>query len=78
MQILYGIEGEGVKTFGNRVKEARNKKGLMQHELAELSGISQVTISGIEHDHRGTCLHTAIKIADALDVSLDWLAKGDE
>jgi len=65
-----------MKTFGNRVKEARNKKGLMQCELAELSGISQVTISGIENSYRETYLHTAIKIADALDVSLDWLATG--
>jgi len=65
-----------VETFGSRVKKARNKKGLMQHELAELSGITQVTISGIELDQRGTQLYTAIQIAAALDVSLDWLATG--
>jgi len=67
-----------VKTYGSRLKEARNKKGLMQHELAELSGISQVTISSIENFHSESYLDTAIKFAKALDVSLDWLATGEE
>lgn len=67
-----------MKTYGSRLKEARNKKGLMQHELSELSGISQVTISSIENFRSESYLDTAIKFAKALDVSLDWLATGEE
>ena len=34
----------------NRVKEFREKLGLTQEELAEMSGVSRATISGFEND----------------------------
>lgn len=36
------------KKIGDRIIELRNKKGLTQDELAELSGVSRRTIQGIE------------------------------
>ena len=50
-----------------RIKEARLEQGLTQEELAEKSGISRVTISGLESGKLVvTTTDTLIKIASAL------------
>ena len=57
-----------------RLKEIRNRKALSLRALSELSGVSQRTIEDIERFDR--CKgDTAIKLADALDVSLDELCR---
>lgn len=48
------------------------RQDLTQLRLAELSGISRATISGIQNG-RSCSGQTAVKIADALHVSLDDL-----
>ena len=55
-----------------RLKEIRNRKALSLRALSELSGVSQRTIEDIERFDRCK-VDTAIKLADALDVSLDEL-----
>ena len=50
-----------------RIKEARLEQGLTQEELAQKSGISRVTISGLESGKLVvTTTDTLIKIASAL------------
>ena len=50
----------------------REKKGLTQLELAELSGIHQVTISALEIGRNsGGNLDTIELLADALGLSID-------
>lgn len=65
------------KLFAERVKEARKKAGLNQAELAERLGVGQNTVSNYENatGNKGSApkLETAAKIAEVLNVSLDWL-----
>lgn len=57
-----------------RLKEIRNQKSLSLRALSERSGISQRTIEDIERFNRCK-VDTAIKLADALQVSLDELCR---
>lgn len=55
-----------------RLREIRLSKGLSVPKLVELSGVPRRTIQEIEK--RGECtISTAIKLAKALNVSLDEL-----
>ncbi|MCI7421625.1 MAG: helix-turn-helix domain-containing protein [Ruminococcus sp.] len=57
-----------------RVREIRTKEHLSIPQLVELTGISRRTLQEIEK--RGDCLvSNAIKIADALGVTLDELCR---
>ena len=63
--------------IGDRVRERRNELHITQEELAECADITQVMVSQYE---RGTHCPTAanlIKLADALNVSTDWLLGRD-
>ncbi len=56
------------------LKEIRLKRGLSVPQLVELSGLSRRTIQEVEK--RDTCsVNTAIKLADALGVTLDELCR---
>lgn len=63
--------------FSERLKEARLNAKLKQTELAKLSGVTAATISAYERadDGKGKnpSLENAVKLAQALSVSLDWL-----
>lgn len=59
--------------FAKRMKEAREKKGLKQKELAEKIGVTPQTISAYEKTGKAPTMDNAISIAKILDVSLDWL-----
>lgn len=57
-----------------RIREIRVLRKLTQEELAELSGVSRVTISQLESgDGKNTTSKTLLKLADALDVPVDTL-----
>ena len=67
-----------VSRVGRRVRLLRERRGLTQEELAERSGVSRSLIANLETGaNRGLQIENAIKIADALGVSLDLLARGD-
>lgn len=56
------------------LKEIRNEKGITIPQLSETTGISKRTIEDIQR--RGDCLvSNAIKLADALGVTLDELCR---
>jgi transcriptional regulator with XRE-family HTH domain len=59
---------------GNRIKDLRKKKKLSQIELAEIIDSAGDVIGRYERGNSSPSIETAIKIADALDVSLDYLA----
>ena len=63
--------------FAQRLKEARNSKGLTQKELSDLSGVSTVMISQYERGDISTgknpALNNVYSLANALEVSIDWL-----
>lgn len=60
-------------TFGENVASARKKKGISQGELAKKVGTIAVTIGRYERNEIKPSVDIAAKIADALDVSLDYL-----
>lgn len=65
-------------TFAQRMKNAREEKGLKQNELAKIIGVTPTTISSYEKadsDGNGKkpTLENAQAIAKTLGVSLDWL-----
>lgn len=66
------------KDYIIRIKEARNKKGLTQTELANKVGIKQQTLSGYENGKMNPPTDVTRRIAKICDVSLDWLCELDE
>ena len=56
------------------LKKIRNEKGISVRALSELSGVPVRTIEDIERVDRCR-VDTAIKLADALEVTLDALCR---
>lgn len=59
--------------FPQRLKQLRQKKGLTQQKLAEILGIKRNTYSDWENGKTEPSFENLIKLADLLEVSLDWL-----
>lgn len=64
--------------LGKRLKEARDKAGFNQTDLAELIGAYGSDISDWERGKRPPGTAYVIAIAESLDVSLDWLLRGKD
>jgi len=64
--------------LGEKVKKLRKLKRLTQNDLADLLGLSQSTIGMIEKNRQGASNDTLIKLANALDTTVDYLLSGDE
>ena len=62
---------------GDRIKAIRGQRNWTQEELAEAAGISKSFLSDIENDKRNISSESALKIADALGISLDYLIRGE-
>lgn len=61
--------------FGQRLLDILDEKGMTRADLCRLTGLkSGHLVPYIKDANRSPKLSTAIKIADALDVSLDYLA----
>ena len=60
-------------TFGEQVMNLRKRKGLSQGEFGKLVGTSGDIIGKYERDEVKPSIEVASKIADALEVSLDYL-----
>ena len=57
------------RTLGDRVREARRRRGLTQRDLARLSGLSLSLVRKLEQDERGDIrIETAHKLAASLGV----------
>lgn len=66
-----------LKSIGKRIKSARLKSNLTQEELAALVDLSPTHISVIERGVKSPKLDTFIRIANALNVSADYLLFND-
>lgn len=61
--------------FGERLRDARLRVGLSQSSLARQTGLDLGNLNELEHGHKtGLRLETVVRLAEALDVSLDYLA----
>lgn len=61
--------------IGKRISEIRKSKGLSQVKLAELTGIDSGNIARIEIGKYSTGIDILGKIADALDMEIDFINK---
>lgn len=55
------------------LKEARNEKGLSQKDVAKYINLTQQTYSDYETGRTNPDIETLIKIADLLNISVDYL-----
>ncbi|MEM9706209.1 MAG: helix-turn-helix domain-containing protein [Pseudomonadota bacterium] len=70
------VDDSAIQSIGERIRLARKDKSLNQAELALRLGVSQPAVANWEsgvHDPRRLML---ARLAEALGVSLDWLAGG--
>src|SRR5436305_5854922 len=56
------------RAFGLRVRQLRERRGLTQEKLADLSGLHRTYIWGIEQGRRNPSLTIVVRIAEALGV----------
>jgi len=64
-------------TFGRRLRELREAKGWTQAQLAERVGFHYQNVARLERGEREPVWGTALKLAEALGVTLDAF-QGDE
>lgn len=64
--------------FSDRLRMARQKMGLTQHELSVRSGVLPVSISRYERGQTSPTMDSAKRLAEALDADLTWLMQGKE
>ena len=62
--------------FGKRIQEVRKSVGFSQEELAETIGISTISRSRIEQGKQHPSVSTLWKVAQELQVSIDYLLDG--
>ena len=58
----------------SRIKELRKEKGFTQVKIQMMTGIDQSDYSKIENGKRYLSYEQCIKVADALNTSMDYLA----
>jgi len=63
--------------FAQRLKELRKKNGYSQRELAEVTGLHHSQYGRYERGGSKPYANTLTKIADALNVSVDYLLEGE-
>lgn len=65
------------KLVGRNARRIREKAGLTQEQLAEISGFSQQYVSGLEKGKRNPTIVTLYELAQALRVSHIDLVRPD-
>ena len=64
------------RTLGQTVRTIRQRANLSQEELANRAGLDRTYIGGIERGERNPTVMSLKTIADALEISLHELFKG--
>ena len=67
-----------MESIGTKIRETRKLKGLNQEELAELARVHRVSIAKYETDRIEPGADALSRIADALEVSTDYLLSKTE
>lgn len=62
--------------FKDRLKQARNKKGLSQSQLAKTIGVHVTNISRYERGENMPTSEVLSKLANAVDTTVDFLMSG--
>lgn len=64
--------------FGKRLNQTRKSKGFTAQRMADLLSISIRTYRNYESGHSSPSLELLVKIADILNVSIDYLLCRDD
>lgn len=64
--------------LGDKVKNLRKSLKITQKELAATIGLSQSTVGMIESNKQGASNDTLLKLAKALDTTVDYLLSDEE
>jgi transcriptional regulator with XRE-family HTH domain len=64
-------------TLGRRIADCRERRGWTQKALAERAKLSVTFVSEVENDHRVPGAEALLHLSEALEVSLDYLMKGE-
>jgi transcriptional regulator with XRE-family HTH domain len=68
---------EALAAIGGRVRQRRRELGLTQEDLSERSGLSKSFISEVEGGQASASGLMYLKLAEALEVSVEWLLTGE-
>ena len=63
--------------LGLRIRQARAEKNMSQMELAEVCGLSVPYVSDIERGKKCFSVDILLRVAQALQISTDWLLQLD-
>lgn len=63
-------------SIGERIMELRKEKDLSQGQLADMIGVSRQAVSKWENDSASPDTMKLIRLADALDTEIEYLATG--
>lgn len=64
------------ETAGFRIMQLRLDRGLSRERLSEIAGISAKFLFEIERNQKGFSATTLLNLAEALDVSTDYIMTG--
>lgn len=67
---------EGAVSLGRRIAELREDRGMTQKQLADRAGLSVTFLSEVENGKRNISMGKLLSIADELDTTTDFLARG--
>jgi transcriptional regulator with XRE-family HTH domain len=70
------VKSDAARIFGERVRANRQRLGISQETLAELSGVHWTFVGQVERGARNLSLHNIIKLAGGLDVDPAVLLSG--
>ncbi len=64
------------KQVGERFKKFRLSLGMIQGKMAEILGITQTTVTGIEKGKSMPTVYALLKLHEEYDLSITWLLTG--
>jgi XRE family aerobic/anaerobic benzoate catabolism transcriptional regulator len=67
-----------IATVGERVRQARQRKGIARRVLSELSGVSQRYLAQLENGDGNISIGLLYRVARALDHRVEWLVGADD
>jgi transcriptional regulator with XRE-family HTH domain len=70
------VKSDAARIFGERVRQNRQRLGISQETLAQLSDLHWTFVGQVERGTRNLSLHNIIKLAGGLDVDPAVLITG--
>lgn len=61
--------------LGERIRQARQRKGLSRHALAQMAQIGQIYLGEIERGLKMPSLSSFVKLIEVLEVSADYVLR---